>query len=1130
MESNSREQVLRRMCDGDESLRREVESLLEFHEQEDELLDRPCPEVTGVQSPREAGEIRAETLKAGTRVGEFTIESPLGAGGMGVVYVARQQRPARTVALKLIRAGLLTREMLRRFEHEGDLLGRLRHPGIAQVYQAGTSQIEEGREQPFIAMELVRGLPLVEHAASNALDERGKVALVARIARAVQHAHSRGVIHRDLKPGNILVEPNPESSGEDSTITGLAGPVGQPKILDFGVARAVDREPAGTLRTTVGQIVGTLAYMSPEQVLGDPAEVDSRTDVYAIGVILYQLLAGKLPLDLNKRSIVDAARIIREEDPARLSTIHRRFSGDLDTIVAKAMEKDRNRRYRTAAELADDLERYLRGEPIAARRDSTVYVLRKQLNRYRGVVIAAGLVTTSLAALAVYAAVQARHNRKMAEELASQLAIANIERGRSLAVSAGMRSGAELLWAEWLRDPGSARAHWALWELYSERPILRTVLETPAYQTSALLNDPNDRRVYRGTREGMLQCWSADVERLEWELSLGNRPLRQMALSADGGLLCVDTENAGPVLVDTKTRTKRDLLPAPEREAIAIAFTADSGAVVTGDNRGTITVTPIAGGTPLISTVESRSIVKGILVHPTRPLAVVIMSTGPMTIRSTTDWSITGRIDDFKRGTQCATFTPDGESLLAAFGDGSVRQYSVEDWSEKAVFQTGTHVPSSIIVLSDKRTFVLGSRAGAHVWDYRSKRVIADIPLGESTRLDIVPGKTDETMVAVSGVGPLMLMQTRPYMGAGTFENPGSKGLSCVTVRQAGDIAAGTDTAGGIRLWDLTSRKIIAQTQGPGRASRSAAFSMDGKRLYVAFGNGRLVGYSVPELKPFADAMLFEGTCSAVAVHPASGVVVAGGGRPARIVSLDPDALKQTGTWPAHDTALTSLVFSPDGSKLLSTGQEPGLVLRSWPEMAVLADRPDSFMNFSATFAPETSASSGKKLLAHATSGAAIDLLDASTLALTRRMRGHGFSVTSTAFAPGGDQLVSGGADGSIRLWDPRTGAGLARLSAQATECSSLAFVPGTSTFMSCSTAGDTYLWDLAYYDRHIAGNLAYWHWRLTAQTELGREALILPQDVRREAAERWARKALKDPTFSLPAGAQAGLPLSSTP
>jgi hypothetical protein len=162
--------------------------------------------------------------------------------------------------------------------------------------------------------------------------------------------------------------------------------------------------------------------------------------------------------------------------------------------------------------------------------------------------------------------------------------------------------------------------------------------------------------------------------------------------------------------------------------------------------------------------------------------------------------------------------------------------------------------------------------------------------------------------------------------------------------------------------------------------------------------------------------------------------------------------------------------------------------------------------------------------------GAAIDLLDASTLALTRRMRGHGYSVTSTAFAPGGDLLVSGGADGSIRLWDPRTGAGLARLSAQATECSSLAFVPGTKTFMSCSVAGDTYLWDLAYYDRHIAGNLAYWHWRLTAQPELGREALILPQDVRREAAERWAREVLKDPMFTLPAGAQTGLPLSNTP
>jgi len=235
-------------------------------------------------------------LPSGTVVLRYRVERLLGEGGMGAVYLAHQERPAREVALKLIRPGHTSERMLKRFEHEAEVLGRLLHPGIAQIYEAGTADLGAG-PQPFFAMELVRGMPLTEYAAAKGLGTRARLELMARVFDAVQHAHQKGVIHRDLKPGNIQVTEE-----------------GEPKVLDFGVARVMDSDVhASSLATDVGQLIGTIPYMSPEQVGGDPAELDTRSDVYALGVVLFELLAGRLPYSLEKKLIHEAARVIRED-------------------------------------------------------------------------------------------------------------------------------------------------------------------------------------------------------------------------------------------------------------------------------------------------------------------------------------------------------------------------------------------------------------------------------------------------------------------------------------------------------------------------------------------------------------------------------------------------------------------------------------------------------------------------------------------------------------------------------------------------------------------------------------------------------------------------------------------------
>jgi tetratricopeptide (TPR) repeat protein len=339
------------------------------------------------------------------RIGSYRILSIIGEGAMGVVYEAEQDRPHRRVALKVIRPGFGDAARLRRFEHESEFLGRLQHAGIAQVYDAGVADTPHG-VQPYFAMELVRGRALNHYVAERPLSIEERLRLFIQICDAVEHAHQKGVIHRDLKPANILVDA-----------------FGQPKVLDFGLARAVNADIRSTLHTGTGEMVGTIAYMSPEQVSGDTDLIDTRSDVYALGVIAYELLADRSPYDLHRKPLAEMARIIREDEPARLSSVARRLPHDVETIVAKALEKDKTRRYGSAADMADDVRRFLRDEPIVARPPSTVYQIGKFAKRHKAVVggVAAVFVVL-LVAVVVSAglAIRARRAEAMADLRAAE--------------------------------------------------------------------------------------------------------------------------------------------------------------------------------------------------------------------------------------------------------------------------------------------------------------------------------------------------------------------------------------------------------------------------------------------------------------------------------------------------------------------------------------------------------------------------------------------------------------------------------------------------------------------------------------------------------------------------------------
>jgi tetratricopeptide (TPR) repeat protein len=369
------------------------------------LAENDAPTRGPLDSPLIAGQPR-DDAPIPTHIGRYEIVRVLGEGGMSVVFEARQQSPSRTVALKVLRPGVLSPELMRRFQHEIQVLGQLQHPGIAHIYEAAVAQSSIAPNiqipQPYFAMELIRGRSLTAFALANNLSIPDRLELVAKVCDAVQYAHQKGVIHRDLKPPNILVPDRTATTASDTDLSP------HPKVLDFGVARMAADPSTATMNTEAGRLIGTLAYMSPEQVGGNVEETDTRSDVYALGVILYEVLSGELPFGVTNVPLHEGVRRIREDQPQRLGAHDPAFRGDIETIAARAMARDKARRYQSAADLAADIRRHLRGEAIEARRDSAVYVLRKFVGRNRAIAASIAALFIGLSLFAAYAYSQAR--------------------------------------------------------------------------------------------------------------------------------------------------------------------------------------------------------------------------------------------------------------------------------------------------------------------------------------------------------------------------------------------------------------------------------------------------------------------------------------------------------------------------------------------------------------------------------------------------------------------------------------------------------------------------------------------------------------------------------------------------
>jgi WD40 repeat protein/serine/threonine protein kinase len=793
---------VREACAGDDSLRQRVEALLRAHESAGTFMDSPAVAARGetVKSIQLDGAVPSDDNAVGQTIGRYKLLEKVGEGGCGAVYVAQQNEPVRRrVALKVIKLGMDTKEVIARFEAERQALAMMDHPNIAKVFDAGTT--ETGR--PYFVMELVRGIKITEYCDQNQLNTKERLTLLIEVCHAVQHAHQKGIIHRDIKPSNIMVT--------------LHDGVPVPKVIDFGIAKATEgRLTDETVYTQLHQFIGTPAYISPEQAEMSGLDIDTRSDIYSLGVLLYELLAGSTPFDAKElmASGLDAMRkIIREQEPVRPSTrfltLHgedltttakrrstdsskllHQIQGDLDWIVMKCLEKDRTRRYETANGLAADVQRHLNNEPVEARPPGNLYKFQKLVRRNKiafvaGTAIAAALLLGIIAS--TWQAVRATHAKRealaaqgqaveaqanearlraqaQAEELAARQRAYASDMNVAAQVLAGNNLGRALdLLNRQRPQPGQKDLRgweWRyLWQ-QTHSDALFTLCQESAKINSLAISPDGHWLAVGAYHQGGLSVWDLRTRQELVCLSKNEARIRAVFSPAEPLLAfsssTVSTSDKPKITLHLwNIATRQMVAEFPlEGDCIGLAFSKDARTLVTSIHEGEITLWRVPEGTKLASYPPEQSGLDEVTSFATTPdLSLAAYPYGPLGAQRVC-------VLDLHNGQELWTaaaakvwitalaFSPDGKTLAsgAGFFETDIRLWDVATGKETGQLAGhGSWVSSLVFSPDGKKLTSSSDDQTIRIWDVANRKCL-DVLHGhrqEVSRLALLPdGKT----------------------------------------------------------------------------------------------------------------------------------------------------------------------------------------------------------------------------------------------------------------------------------------------------------------------------------------------------------------------------------------------------
>ncbi|MEM7247260.1 MAG: protein kinase [Acidobacteriota bacterium] len=962
----------------------------------------------------------------------------LGRGGMGVVYEAEQDTPRRRVALKVLRQSLPDDATVRRFVREIELLGRLRHRGIAQVHGAGwTAAGEQGdTSQPWFSMELVDGLPLDEHCATHELSVPERLALVARIADALHHAHEQGVIHRDLKPANILVDRE-----------------GQPRLLDFGVAGlASSARDEATRLTSTGMLIGTLAYMAPEQVSGRTSDTGPATDVYALGVLLHELLTGRPPLDIEGLSFPEAARLISEVSPRSLATVSTDLQGDIDTIVSKALSKEPERRYASAAALAADIRRHLAHEPLLARPPSTWYQVSKFARRHRTLV--GGVTATLLASLigmgvAIHLAVQARRGERAAVEAAYRAQVV------AAASALANRQGSSL--RRYLEDsPAGLRGfEWQYLHAASDSSWRHVTLPEAARPRSL-----GEHHVDFVTVEGdraLRHDWSTGRTS---EIGYRDPDAGEVLAVADGQELLVAglsfaPGSPPPMLVDLETGE-----PVTEIRRCGDGSRGSRFADVHGD------LALELGGSELrwagacdwrrgeLSWRTTHCRFRHAGLSPDGGSMWMRCDPGHLRVHDFQSGELIGDVTDATLGETLAgvTVNADQSQLHVSTFEGSLRTWSLPEG--ELLFEV-TGLPARQVSLSHDpigdRLTTVGADDRITVWEAglsaprqllgHDSRVLGSLLEGDRLVTADAGGVLREWDLGVALPGALRGHESFVY------------GVSC---SPDGRLLASVSWDGSARLWSLATGALQQVLRPDGKHSnlKSVAFSPDGRYLAVEGDTGvwpRRVdlfdlhlGEQVTSSEPIRNATQRE-DLARITHHPRGWLI----GQRQRLTFLEHRSLMPLGR--VGELAGPFVVMS-DQRRIIAAEDFTRLVV-----FDLDADRVAQVLE--SDHGPFKVIALGPDDDLVATGGTQVRVYDLASSSILHEIPGRGSRTLSLAFSPDGMRLACGDNDGGIRLFDTASWVELVRLEGHRGHVMSLVFSPDGRDLISASTDRTVRIW-----------------------------------------------------------------------